>query len=159
MKHSDRANQIAPPFDQLEHMPGICGVNIRMPQIFDRSAIARFSNGENLKPQLTKTHKPPPRIHRNFMPPPQNQPAKFRINLRNQRALMSSIRSIKRRHRSRIATLPRRFPSLNASTGRHGPKLTRSDEEGKWIRTIVANGTSPFLCIDGKSETHCGFRD
>jgi hypothetical protein len=160
MKHPHRADQIAAPLDQFEHVRLGGAVDIRMPPILDRSPITGFSNGENLKSQLSKASKSTARIHRDLMPPPKNQPAKLRINLRNQRALMSRIRSIERRHCGRIATLPRSFPNLNATARGHGDNLTRPDEEGKrYARTFRKANTPPRNqpAIKGQSRA-CGLQ-
>src|SRR5258708_15106609 len=130
MEHSHSADKIAAPFDQFEHLRLDGAVDIRMPPILDRGTIARFGNGKNFESQLREAREAATRIHRDFMSPAKNQSPKFGINLRNQRALMSSIRRIERRNRRRIATLPRRLPSLNATTGRHELKLTRRNVQG-----------------------------
>src|ERR1700682_3640995 len=120
-----------------------------MPPILNRSPITGFSNGQNFKSQLTESREPPPRINRNLMTAAENQSPKFRIDLRDQRALMSSIRSIERRNRRCIATLPRRFPSLNATTSRHDDNLTlrlRGDNGAglnHWVQgSAPANGAA-----------------
>ena len=131
MKHPNRANQIAPPFDQFEHMRLVGAVNIRMPQVFNRSPIAGLGNSENFKPQLSEARESAAGIHRNFMTAAENEPLELRINLRNQRALVSRIGSIERRDGRSIATLPRSFPNLDSRTHSHGSKLTRTAEEWK----------------------------
>jgi hypothetical protein len=141
MEHSHRADQIAAPFDQFEHVFGIRAVDIRMAPILDRGPIASFSNGKNFESQLSEAREAATREHRDFMTSAKNEPAKLGINLRNQRARMSSIRSIERRNTSRIATLPRRLPSLNATTSSHRSKLTR--------RLRGDNGAAPSHWVQG----------
>jgi hypothetical protein len=119
MEHPHNADQIAAPFDQFEHVRLIGAVDIRMAPILDRGPITGFSDGKNFESQLGEAREAATRIHRDFMTSAKNEPAKLGINLRNQRARMSSIRSIERRDRRRIATLPCSFPSLNASTSSH----------------------------------------
>ena len=129
-----------------------------MPPILDCGAIIGFGDGQNFESQFGEASEAATRINRNLMTAAKNQPPKLRIDLRNQRALMSSIRSIERRNRRRIATLPRRFPSLNATTSRHDDNLTlrlRGDNGAglnHWVQgSAPANGAAPSHWVQGSA--------
>src|ERR1700686_1503399 len=111
-----------------------------MTPIFDCGAIAGLGDGEDFELQFGVALETAARIHPDFMMPLQRQPSQLRINLRDERALMSCVASVERDDARRIATFPRGLPCFNASArGGHRDNLTRRDDKWKWCaRTIVA---------------------
>ena len=83
-----------------------------MTPVFNRGAIAGFSDGENLEAQFGVALKAAARVHADFMMAIQRQPAQLRINFRDERALMSRVARIERNHARRVAALPRRSSML-----------------------------------------------
>ena len=67
MKNANAADQRVAPFDQFEHVRGICGVEIRMTAVFNCGAIAGFSDGQNFEPQFGVALKSAARVHPDFM--------------------------------------------------------------------------------------------
>src|SRR5208282_6068969 len=133
MKNANAADQRVAPFDQLEHVRGICAVDIRVTPVFDRSAIAGFGEGEDLEPQFGIARKAAARVHGDLMMSLQCEPAQLRINLRDERALMSCVASVECDDARRIAAFPRSLPCFNTrARGGHGDNLTRRGGKGKW---------------------------
>src|SRR5216684_1819155 len=106
MKNANAADECVAPFDQLEHVNGICAVEIRMTPVFDRGAIAGFGDGEDFESQVGVALEAAARIHADFMMALQCELPQLWINLRDERALMSRVASVERDDARGVAALP-----------------------------------------------------
>src|SRR5271156_1243695 len=136
MKNANAADERVAPFDQLEQVRRIGGVEIRMAPIFDRGAIAGFGDREDFESQFRVALEAAARVHADFMMALQRPPAQLRIDLRDKRALMSRVASIECDDARRVATFPRGLPCFNASArvGHRNNLTRRKDKWKRWKR-------------------------
>ncbi len=87
-----------------------------MAPVFDRGAIAGFGDAENFEQQFGVSLEAAARVHADFMMALQREPAQLRINLRDERALMSRVASVERDDARGIAAFPRGLPCFDAGT-------------------------------------------